>query len=319
MGNLRDFFIHLETSLSAGVPLGRTLHLLGENVSGWKLKSSVARMSKEVENGRSFSEAMEKAGKPFTKMQISFIKFGEQTGTLPTVCGNLAEYADKEMNLERDLLSSLAYPLFLLFIAMIMAPIIKTIMDQNSVWSASYGVVQAVILYFIVLGMLYGLYLLLNTGTALSILIHIPFVGTIIKKLSLCRFTRSLGVGLEAGVAIGQCLETSIKVTGNPWLEKELAGLRKSIKAGRPFAEGIKTIKILPGTMKEMIAVGEQSGKLAEMLKKTSDYFEEDARQKIKIASKIMPILFFLPVAIIVAYIIISMGSGIFSNLTSIK
>jgi type II secretory pathway component PulF len=315
MSNLRDFFLQLQTSLSAGVSVARTLHLLGENASGWGMRSRIEKMAKDVEYGSSLSAAMKKAGGPFSDMQISFVKFGEQTGTLPNVCGNLAEYADKETNLQRDLISSLAYPLFLLFVALIMMPIIQTLIGQNSIWAASGGVIKSILIYIFLLAVLYGGYKLLSTPMAASFIIHIPFFGTIIKKLALCRFTRCLGVGLEAGVSLGQCLETSIRVTANPWLEKELAGLKSSVNTGKPLGEGFKTLRAMPSTMKEMIAVGEQSGKLPEMLKKTSDYFEEEARHRIKVLSKLLPVLFFLPVAIVVAYIIITMGSSIFSTL----
>ena len=317
MSNLRDFFLQLETSLSAGVSLARTLHLLAENVSGFGMRAKIEKMAKDVEKGMAFSEAMQKVGKPFTAMQVSFIKFGEQTGALPGVCGTLAEYADKEMNLERELISSLAYPMFLLFIALVMLPILQTIIGPGG--SIAWGIARSLGIYALILGTLYGVYRLCATSLASAILIQVPFFGMIFKKLSLCRFTRSLGVGLEAGVSMGQCIETSISVTANPWLEKELAPLMATIQRGGSLAEGLKSVSALPSTMKEMIAVGEQSGKLPEMLKKTSDYFEDDARQRIKVISKLLPILFFLPIAIFVGYVIISMGSNIFSGLQNIK
>ncbi len=318
MSNLRDFFLQLETSLTSGVTLARTLHLLGDNVSGFGMKAKVEKMAKAIEKGTSFSTAMQQAGKPFTNMQISFAKFGEETGTLPEVCGTLAEYADKEMNLEREIFSSLAYPLFLLFLALMLLPVLESIITPGS-GSIAWGIVRSLGIYLVVLAGLYGAYKLLATSAVASIMIQIPFFGTIVKKLSLCRFTRTLGVGLQAGVSMGQCLETSISVTSNPWLEKELSSLKATIHRGGSLSEGFKSVHALPSTIKEMITVGEQSGKLPEMLKKTSDFLEEDARHKIKVVSKLLPILFFLPIAAFVAYIVITMGSSIFSGISDIK
>lgn len=315
MGNLRDFFLQLETSLSAGVPLARTLNLLSENVSGWGMKAKVRKIAEDIDRGRPFSEALQKAGSPFSEMQVSFIKFGEQTGTLPAVCGNLAEHADKELNLEREIFSALAYPLFLLFVALVMMPVLQTIVAQKSVWSASFGIFKAILAYLLILASIYGGFKILATSAASGFLVRIPFLGTIIKKLSLCRFARSLGVGLEAGVPLGECLETSISVTANPWLEKELAELRVTIRSGRPFSDGLRNIEALPSTMREMIAVGEQSGNLPEMLKKTANYFEEDSRHRIKVITKLLPIFFFLPIALLMAYMIITLGTGIFESL----
>ena len=319
MSNLRDFFLQLETSMTAGVTLARTLHLLSENVSGFGMKAKVARMAKEVEKGTALSTAMQNAGKPFSNMQISFAKFGEQTGTLPEVCGTLAEYADKEMNLERELISSLAYPLFLLFLALMLLPILESVISPDRGISIAWGIARSLGIYAVILACLYGVYKLFSTSAVASILVQIPLFGTIVKKLALCRFTRTLGVGLQAGVSMEQCLDTSIGVTSNAWLEKELAGLKTSVHRGGSLADGFKSVNALPSTMKEMITVGEQSGKLPEMLKKTSDYLEDDARHKIQVISKLLPILFFLPIAAFVGYVIISMGSSIFSGLESIK
>ncbi len=318
MSNLRDFFLQLETSMSSGVTLARTLHLLSENVSGFGMKAKVEKMAKAVEKGTALSTAMEQAGRPFTSMQVSFAKFGEQTGTLPEVCGTLAEYADKEMNLEREILSSLVYPLFLLLLALIMLPILQSLIVPGSV-SIPWGIARSLGIYLVILAALFGIYQLCSTAVFASFLVRVPLFGTIVKKLALCRFTRTLGVGLQAGVSMGQCLETSISVTSNPWLEKELSSLKSSIHRGGSLAEGFKSVNALPSTIREMITVGEQSGKLPEMLKKTSDYLEEDARHKIQLISKILPIVFFLPIAVFVGYVIISMGSSIFSGLENIK
>ncbi|HAE40780.1 MAG TPA: hypothetical protein DCG57_19420 [Candidatus Riflebacteria bacterium] len=319
MSNLRDFFLQLETSLTSGVSVARTLHLLSENVSGFGMKNKVANMAKQVEKGTAFSTAMEQAGKPFSSMQISFAKFGEQTGTLPEVCGTLAEYADKEMNLEREIYSSLAYPLFLLFLALLLLPVLESILTPDRAISIPWGIARSLGIFLVILAGLYGTFKLFATTAVASILVQIPFFGTIVKKLALCRFTRTLGVGLQAGVSMGQCMETAISVTSNPWLEKELSSLKTSIQRGGSLADGFKSVSALPSTIKEMITVGEQSGKLPEMLKKTSDYLEDDARHKIQLISKLLPILFFLPIAGFVGYIIISMGSSIFSGMESIK
>ena len=198
-------------------------------------------------------------------------------------------------------------------------PVLQSIITPDSAASIPWGIARSLGIYVIILAGLYGTYKLMATSAVAAILVQIPFFGTIVKKLALCRFTRTLGVGLQAGVSMGQCLETSISVTSNAWLEKELSSLKASIQRGGSLADGFKSVNALPSTIKEMITVGEQSGKLPEMLKKTSDFLEDDARHKIQVISKLLPILFFLPIAGFVAYIIISMGSSIFSGLDSIK
>ncbi|GAB4280038.1 MAG: type II secretion system F family protein [Candidatus Rifleibacteriota bacterium] len=319
MSDLRNFFLQLGTSLSAGLPLSKALKLLSENVSGKGMKAKIQQISSDIDQGMTFSQAIENAGSPFNKMHASFIKFGEQTGTLGAVCETLSEHAENEISLEREILSSLAYPMFLLFIALLVHPITSAILAPGSTFEILYGFARAIFIYAVILFSLHTAYKFSMSSFAGSFIIHIPFLGMIVKKLALCRFTRALGVGLSAGVPIVQALDTSIKVTDNPWLEKELESLRKVVGRGGSLTEGFKEIGAMPSTLKELVAVGEQSGKIAEMLHKSSDLFEEDARHGIKVLCKILPIVFFLPIAIIMAFMIISTGSTIFSGLPKIK
>lgn len=317
MSNMRDFFLQLETSLKSGISLVKALGLIAENISGWGMSAKIRKVVANIEGGMTFSDAVEQVGSPFTTMQISFIRFGEETGTLDSVCASLAEYADREIGLERQVFSSMVYPLFLLLIAVIAGPMVKAILEQQK-WQA--GVIpafQGVGIYFGVLTVLYVLYRIISATSASAILIYVPFFGQILQKLSLCRFTRTLSVGLEAGVPMRQAIETAIKVTTNPWLETQLRPLEHALAEGSSVGEAIAGLSIMPGNMKEMIKIGESSGKLPEMLRKTSDYFEEDAKHRIGIVTKLLPVVFFLPVALYMAWMLVNLGTSVYSSALS--
>lgn len=317
MSNLRDFFLQLETSLKSGITLVNALGHIADNVSGWRMPAKTRKIIANIEGGMTFAEAVEQVGSPFTTMQISFIRFGEETGTLDSVCASLAEYADREIGLERQVFSSMVYPLFLLLIAIIAGPLVKAILEQQNWQSGIVPAFQGVGIYFAALFVLYVLYRIISLTSASAILIYIPFFGQILQKLSLCRFTRTLSVGLEAGVPMRQAIETAIKVTTNPWLETQLRPLERALSEGTSVGEAIAGLSIMPGNMKEMIKIGESSGKLPEMLRKTSDYFEEDAKHRIGILTKLMPIVFFLPVAIYMAWMLVNFGTSVYSTALS--
>jgi type IV pilus assembly protein PilC len=317
MSNLRDFFLQLETSLSSGISVVRALNLISDNVKGWGMKGKVRKLIEHIESGATFAQAMRKVGSPFTELQISFIQFGEETGCLDKVCGTLSEHADREVSMQRELISSLIYPLFLLLLAMCAGPVLRTIASQKALMSALPAVLMNVGGFVGFIALLYGLYKVMNTSGASSVLLFVPFIGQIFQKMALCRFTRAFGVGLGAGVPLRQALDTSIRVTDNPWLQKQLSGLKAAIAQGRKLGEGMNTVSAIPSTMKEMIVMGEQSGKLPEMLEKTAVYFEDDAKYRLKLISKLLPVLIFVPIAIYVGYVIITYGSGMMSGVTS--
>lgn len=310
MSNTRDLFDQLETSLSGGIPLVRALHLISDNLSGG-FKRKVKAVTANIEGGMTFSDAMRKVGSPFTEMQISFIQFGEETGCLDQACSALSKHAEGEVNLQRQILSSMAYPLFVLFVLLCFMPVMHTIIAQKEISTAIPGVIKAVGIYFGILIGLFAIYKVSATTLASSIFIHVPFVGTIFQKVALSRFTRAFGMGLAAGVPLRQSLDTAIKVTENPWVQKQLSGLQASIRNGRGVSEGLRTVTALPNTLKELISVGEKSGKLPEMLEKTACKFDEDAKFRLSVMSKILPIIIFLPIGIYAASVIITMGKKV--------
>lgn len=306
MSDLRNFFLQLETTLGSGIPVIRALNLIGGNMP-WGLRGKIEGMAKSIEHGSTFSEAMARAGRPFGTMQITFIKFGEETGCLDKVCGSLAVHAEKEKNLQQNIIQSMLYPGFVLMVALVMGPVIEAIMKSGGDWSA--GVVPALInLVSFFLGA-FGVWLVLTQLTAGlfdAILVHVPIVGMIVRNFALSRFARALSVGLTAGVPMMQTMSTAISVSGNAWLQNQLKDLPKVVSKGKGIAGGLSSCAAIPGTLKEMIAVGEESGRLPEMLEKTAVYFEEEASNRLIILMKLLPPILLVAVAIYVGSIIVT-------------
>lgn len=315
MSDLRNFFLQMETSLGSGIPLVRSLQLIAANLPAWGLRGKVERIAQLVDKGSSFSGAMEKVGKPFTQLHVSFIKFGEEAGCLDKVCSSLAQHSDREVMLQRDIINAMLYPGFVLAVALFMLPIINVI-QAGQEWTT--GLPGAFLHLGLYAGVIIGGTLLWNSslgGTMDSVLVHVPFIGGIMRQTALARFTRTLAVGLAAGVPLIQALETAIAVSGNPWLQNQLQHLPKHVGSGKGLSAGLEQAGCLPGTLREMIAVGEQSGRLSEMLEKTANYFEQEASNRVSMAMKVLPALLFLLVAMYVGYKIVGYWQTTFTSL----
>jgi len=254
-------------------------------------------------------------GSPFTQMHISFIQFGEEAGCLDKVCAALAQHADREVSLQREIINAMLYPGFVLGVALFMAPVINAI-QSGSNWMD--GLPKAVLYLVAYAGVIFGGAVLWQTSLAGSldvILVQVPFIGGVMKQAALARFTRTLAVGLMAGVPLIQSLETAINVCGNSWIQKQLAHLPKHVGGGKSLAVGLEKAGCLPSTLREMISVGEQSGRLPEMLDKTATYFEQEAANRIGMLMKVLPAMMFLLVAVFVGYRIVSYWQGIFTSI----
>ncbi len=313
MTDIRNFFLQLETSLGSGIAITRALQLISQNLHG-SLRRKVEGMRQAIEKGSTFSDAMRLAGRPFEKMHVSFIRFGEQSGNLDKVCGALARHAEKEVAVSRKVINSMLYPGFVLLFAVCMGPILEVIMAGKSYTEGLPGAGMNAGIFALVVGAFYGLY----AGGALSfldsIVIHLPFFGGILEKLALARFTRALAVGESAGVPLVEALNTAIDVSANSYIQQQLAHLPRHVGGGKGISSGLERVTCLPGTLKEMIMVGEQSGKLSEMLEKTAVYFEEEANNRIDGVMKVLPALLFLAVALYVGSMIIPIAQNIFGS-----
>ncbi|HNV69435.1 MAG TPA: type II secretion system F family protein [Candidatus Ozemobacteraceae bacterium] len=313
MTDIRNFFLQLETSLGSGIAITRALQLISKNLSG-SLRRKVEAMGQAIEHGSTFSDAMARAGRPFEKMHISFIRFGEQSGNLDKVCGALARHAEKEVAVSRKVINSMLYPGFVLLFAICMGPILEVILAGKPYSDGFPGAAMNAGIFAVVVGGFYGLYASGVFSFLDAIVIHLPFLGGILEKLALARFTRALAVGESAGVPLVEALNTAIDVSANGYIQKQLSHLPRHVGGGKGISSGLEHVTCLPGTLKEMIMVGEQSGKLSEMLEKTAVYFEEEANNRIDGLMKVLPALFFLAVALYVGSMIIPIAKNVFEG-----
>ena len=130
--DLREFFLQLETTLGAGIPILRSLPLLSKNMESGRLKRSLEKIILPMDQGSTCSQAMDKVGKPFGTIHVAFFRFGEESGCLEKVCGSLSRHAEREIELSRSVVNALIYPLFIVVVALLIGPIMQAIIGQES-------------------------------------------------------------------------------------------------------------------------------------------------------------------------------------------
>ncbi|MFZ2959068.1 MAG: type II secretion system F family protein [Candidatus Ozemobacteraceae bacterium] len=315
MSDLQNLFLQLETTIGSGIPIVRALRLIGGNLSG-RMKRQVEGMADAIDRGGKFSGAVKAAGRPFSPMHVAFIKFGEEAGCLDKVCGALAIHAEKEMSLERGIIGGLMYPVFVLFVALIIGPVFNQIAVQQQAWQTAIvpALINVGVFLVVIFGGYYG-FKSMAAGALDTILVNIPIIGPILKNIALARFTRALAVSQNAGVPIVQALKTAIEVSDNCWLMNKLKELPSLVEKGEKIGTGLDGCGAIPGTLREMILVGEESGRLPEMLDKTATFYEEEANNKVSVLMKIMPVFIFLIVAVYVGYMIVGNYLTVFSRM----
>lgn len=327
----------LSAMIGAGLPLARSLEILSTQAGNKKLGRVFKDIKEQIDQGSSFNEALLKYKQYFSDLYISMVKSGEASGSLDDILNRLAIYQEKAVALRRKVKSAVTYPItVMIFAAAILAvimifvvprlasifedlgsklPAMTMITINTSKFIASWkggGSILLSILFIILL--LRYLYKKTVKGRYAidAFLLKLPKFGDLIKKVSIARFTRSMGTLLKSGVPILTSIDITASNSGNKVIEKNIVTTRSSVESGRSLAEPLRNLKIFPPMVVEMVRVGEETGNLDDMLFKVADYYEDEVDRSVEaVTSMILPVfIFFLGGAI--GFIVISLYLPIF-------
>ncbi|MGH7388663.1 MAG: type II secretion system F family protein [Candidatus Rokuibacteriota bacterium] len=326
----------LATLFEAGVPLDRALAILEELAPSGRLKTIVADLLRTVRGGGSLSDALAKHHpRPFSRLYINMVRAGEKGGVLEVTLRRLAEFLESRAAFQEAIVSALAYPLvvttvgagaivFLLtFViprfASIFADLKQTIPLPTQILLAVSGTVRE---YWWV-GLLIGLGAVLAwrmwTGTPEGRLqwdrtaLRLPRVGSLTTKIETARFTRTLGTMLKSGVPIIGALAVVGEMMSNQVVGRAVSRLSESVRRGRTLAAGMSEQALFPPLAVHMVRVGEETGRLEEMLLKTAETFEGDVRTELKRFIGLLEPAIILVMGVLVAFIVVAMLMAIFS------
>jgi general secretion pathway protein F len=331
----------LATLLGAGFPLVSALDLMIPQTKSPTFKKILARIKDAIVAGQSFAQALEHYPEAFSPLYINMIRAGESSGTLEIILDRLAEINEKQVALGDRIKTTLTYPLFVSFfgvivlilllmfvvpsITSIFADMHQTLPLPTRLLLSTSGLLKA---YWWLFGLgLAGLFLLLRVArktrrgrlwwdrAALSL----PVSGTIVRKLAVARFSRTLGSLLENGVAMLPALDTVKNITDNLLISSAVQSAAQEVEKGQGLGNSLAAAQAFPSLSVQMIQVGEQSGHLEEMLAKIADIFENEVEaQLLRAISLLEPVMIIL-IGGLVGFIVLSVCLPIFEMSQLVK
>lgn len=341
--DLLVFTRQLSTIISAGLPLLQGLEILAEQTEDPNFAKIIDSIAQYVESGETFSDALKRYPKAFPELYVSMVRAGEASGDLDGVLLQLAEYLEASEELKRRIKSAMTYPVVAFsMIILIATGLVIFVVPQFAEIFASFnrelpGPTQVLInlsnalrtpyAWAIIIGSIVGIiaFLRLYGSTELGrynldqLKLRLPIFGDLIRKVSISRFTRTLSTLIRSGVPILQALEIVEKTSGNSVFGKAIKQSSESVRNGEPLSEPLARSGVFPPMVTRMIAVGEKTGELENMLKKISDFYDSEVKAKVDaLTSLIEPILIGI-MGLVVGSIIIALFLPIFQLSTLVQ
>jgi type IV pilus assembly protein PilC len=286
------------TMIDAGLPLVQCLDILGTQQEKPGFKKTILQIKNDVESGSTFSDALGKHPKVFDRLYVNLVAAGEVGGILDTILNRLAAYLEKYDALRRKVKGAMTYPIAVTVIAVgvVILMLVKVIPVFEKMFADFGGALpaptqmvitvshfmQAWIVHFLIgvgaggygLKRLYGT----DKGRAFfdKLFLKLPIFGSLLQKVAVARFSRTLSTMLSSGVPILDALEIVARTAGNVVVEREILMTKNSIAEGKTIAEPLQGSKVFPGMVVQMISVGEQTGAMDAMLGKIADFYDDE-------------------------------------------
>jgi len=326
----------LATLFEAGMPLDRALAILEELAPNARVKVIVADLLRSVRSGASLSDALAKHHpRPFSRLYINMVRSGEKGGVLEVSLRRLAEFLESRAAFTDAVLSALAYPLVITFVgagaivflltfviprfAVIFADLGQTIPLPTQILLMVSSVARAYwwVGAILILGGILGWRMWTSTADGRMAwdrtLLRLPIVGRLSWKIETARFARTLGTMLKSGVPVLGALAVVGDMMSNQFVGRAVARLSESVKRGGTVAAGMQEHASFPSLATHMVRVGEETGRLEEMLLKVADTFETEVRSELKRVIGLLEPAIILCMGVIVAFIVVAMLLAIFS------
>ncbi len=318
----------MATLSGAGLPLLEVLSALGDQVEKKLLKWTIAQVREQVKEGRSLADALAMHPRIFSPVYIQMIRVGEVSGTLDQILLYLAQFLERQGQLRSRVLSSMAYPIFMLAVsALVLVFLLNFVVPRVlSVFSDVHQVLplptrilinitwllQGYWWLFLVLMFVVGLVLTRYLATPVGRekydgwKLKAPLVGKLVKLIALSRFADTLSILLRGGVPLLQAFDIIKKVVNNRVLEKALESARENIREGESIAEPLRRSGVFPPLVTRMIAVGEASAELERMLQKVAEAYQNEVDITLSTLMSLLAPLMILVMGLVVLFIVMA-------------
>lgn len=322
------------TLLVAGLPLVEALGVLVEQAEKKPTKALLAEIREEVRGGKALSVVLETYGKDFSPIYVHMVRAGEASGALDQILFRLAEFLEKQLALKAKVTNATLYPALMLFVGLLvlfflMAFVVPKI---TAVFTSMKQALPWPTIVLMSISQFFADYWLLLVGFAVAciffirrfihtekgrmvadrVTLRLPLIGDVARMVSISRLTGTLATMLASGVQLLDALDVSKRVMNNRVLEETVEGARQNIREGETIADPLKRSGEFPALVTHMIAVGERSGDMEEMLRRVSQIYDGEVERVITRLTSLLEPVMILAMGIIVFFIVVAILLPIF-------
>jgi type IV pilus assembly protein PilC len=334
------FFRQFSVMIDAGLPLVQCLEILAANQENQSFQKTLTGVRTTVEGGSTLANAMRQYPNVFDDLTTNMIEAGETGGILDIILQRLATYVEKAVRLKAAVKSALIYPVAVVGMAVvIVGALLKWVVPIFANLFAGLGVALPLPTR-IVIGLsafvqtFWWMVLLAIGGSFYGIkqirkhprgryyfdkfLLYIPVIGSLLRKIAVGRFTRTLGTLITSGVPILEGLGITARTSGNAVLEEALMKVRKAIEEGRTIVDPLRECGVFPNMVTQMIGVGEATGAMDSMLQKIADFYEEEVDAATKDMLAMLEPMIIGILGVMIGGIVISLYMPLFSMIAKL-
>ncbi len=336
--DLALFTRQFSVMLDAGLPLVQCLEILGQQQDNKFFQKVIFQTRADVESGSTLADAMSKHPRVFDQLYSNMVAAGETGGILDIILQRLSTYLEKMVKLKSDVKSALIYPIAVIFIAIVVISVIMIVVipafknifegllgpGEKLPWLTELVVSISSFMagYWWLIGifigaMVFALKAWYNTDGGRrfidNVLLKLPILGVILKKIAIARFSRTLSTLMSSGVPILESLDITARTAGNVVVSEAIMKVRAAIEQGQTFVEPLKATQIFPVMVSQMIGVGEQTGAMDAMLSKIADFYEQEVDAAIANLLSMMEPAMILFLGVTIGTIVIAMYLPLFT------
>ncbi len=328
------FARQFSTMIDAGLPIVQCLDILYSQQEKKSFRNMLMEIKESVESGSTLADSLKKYPRHFDDLFVNMIAAGEAGGILDTILKRLSGYMEKAAKLKGKVKGAMTYPIVTLIIAFLVLTVILVFVIpvfqqmfadfgkalplptqivvnmSNFVKSKILYILGFMVLFFIAFRRFYKT----PKGRIVvdKLVLFLPVIGMLIRKVAVAKFTRTMGTMLSSGVAILDALDITAKTSGNKTIEMALYDVRSSIAEGQTMAEPLSESGVFPPMVCQMISVGESTGALDAMLSKIADFYDEEVDQAVENLTSLIEPFMLVFLGVTIGGLVISMYLPIF-------
>jgi type IV pilus assembly protein PilC len=339
--DLAIFTRQFSTMIDAGLPIAQCLNILSEQSDSKGLREVTTRIARDVEGGTTLADAFRKYPKTFNDLFVNMLAVGESGGVLDVVLQRLSAYIEKAAALKRKVKGAMVYPVTIIgvafcvivFMMIFVIPTFAKMFESLGaelplptkivMWMSAFTQRYVILVILGIAGLVFALkrYYATDGGSKVidAILLKFPVIGTLIRKVAVARFTRTMGTLLSSGVPILEGLLITARSSGNRVVEAAVMQARTAVMTGRTLADPLRSTPVFPAMVVHMINVGENTGALDQMLNKIADFYDDEVDTAVTALTSLLEPLMIVFLGVVVGGLVVAMYMPIFKMVTLVK